>query len=252
MKRGSLALGLILLCASPAIAKRLAPHPLAPIIRDGVKYDAPLWASPPDRDQNGGFIEAHSLETDRLLWRLKVYEVKHDPRLESDVQDVFITTMRFMDGRLEVTNERGATYLIDVDQKKVISGGPRRREAEEPITAQYNFLLGSYECVGRWPDSKKTYSGRVRISEAGQGVKIVRLIDGKKTEAAGKFNTATADKIQVLTMKFRQDQADYEETCLVSGDLDNYPRMTCYLYTQTSKKVGLETLFPDHGQLERP
>ncbi len=38
---------------------------------------------------------------------------------------------------------------------------------------------------------------------------------------------------------------------MVSPDLNNYALITCYLYSNKTKKVGLETLFPDHGQLER-
>jgi len=121
--------------------------------------------------------------------------------------------------------------------------------AEEATLATYNYLVGSYECIGRWPDSNKTFSGRVEISKAAEGVKMTRMIDGEKIEAVGKYGTATPDKIPVLRVKFNQKGKAYEETCLISSDLDNYPRITCYLYTEKTKKVGLETLFPDHGQL---
>lgn len=123
--------------------------------------------------------------------------------------------------------------------------------AEPPGMAQYRFLVGNYECIGKWPDSKKTYSGRVVISELEDGVKMVRTINGKKVEAVGKYGTATPDEIRVLRVKFIQDGVGYDETCMVGGDLDNYSRITCYVYTGNSKRVGLETLFPDYGQLER-
>jgi len=121
--------------------------------------------------------------------------------------------------------------------------------AQEATLAQYDYLVGSYECIGRWPDSNKTFSGRVEISKTSEGVKLIRMIDGEKIEAVGKYGTATPDGIRTLRVKFNQKGKAYEETCLVSSDLDNYPRITCYLYTEKTKKVGLETLFPDHGQL---
>jgi hypothetical protein len=124
--------------------------------------------------------------------------------------------------------------------------------ADTSSMAQYRFLVGNYECIGRWPDSKKTYTGRVEISELDDGVKMVRTINGKKVEAVGKYGTATPDEIRVLRVKFIQDGVEYDETCMVSGDLDNYSRITCYVYTGNSKRVGLETLFPDYGQLKRP
>lgn len=115
--------------------------------------------------------------------------------------------------------------------------------------SDYDYLVGSYECIGRWPDSSNTYSGRVEISESGNGVKIIRTINGQKITATAKYETVTPDKIEVLRVRFTQKGKDYEETCMVRGDLDNYARITCYMYTKGTKKVGLETLFPDHGQM---
>ncbi|MBI5607278.1 MAG: hypothetical protein HY902_00190 [Deltaproteobacteria bacterium] len=124
--------------------------------------------------------------------------------------------------------------------------------AEDPDQARYRFLVGSYACVGRMPDSTKTYTGQVQIREAKGGIRVVRTIAGKKVEATGQFGTVTPDKISVLNLRFRQDHLDYEATCLVSTDLDNYPRITCHVATGKSKKVGLETLFADYGQLGTP
>lgn len=123
--------------------------------------------------------------------------------------------------------------------------------AEEPIAAQYSFLVGKYECIGRWPDSDRTYSGHVEISEMKDGIKMIRTIDGKKVEAIGKYGTATSDKIQVLGISFKQYGVDFEETCMVDVDGENYARISCYVYSTKTKKVGLESLFSDHGQLRR-
>ncbi len=116
---------------------------------------------------------------------------------------------------------------------------------------QYDYLVGKYECIGRWPDSDQTYSGRVEISTTPHGITIARTINGRRIEASGKLETATPDKAQVLRVTFGQDGQSYEQTCLVSGDLDNYARVTCYSYSSKTKKVGLESWFSDHGQLQR-
>ncbi len=116
---------------------------------------------------------------------------------------------------------------------------------------QYDYLVGKYDCIGRWPDSDQTYSGRVEISKTPQGIAISRTISGRRVEAVGKFGTATPDKAQILRVTFVQDGESYEQTCLVSGDLDNYPRVSCYSYSNKTKKVGLESWFSDHGQLQR-
>ncbi len=121
----------------------------------------------------------------------------------------------------------------------------------EEDAAQYDYLVGNYECIGRWPDSSQTYSGRLEISKAPQGITITRTIAGQRIEASGKFATATPDAIRVLRVTFSQGGESYEQTCLVSGDLDNYARITCYLYSSKTKRVGLESWFADHGQLQR-
>jgi len=121
----------------------------------------------------------------------------------------------------------------------------------EASTTQYGDLVGHYECIGRWPDSNHTYAGRVEVSKAPQGITITRTIDGQQIEASGKFGTATPDASRVLRVTFIQNGERYEQTCLVSADLDNYARITCYLYSNKTTKVGLESWFPDHGQLRR-
>ena len=123
--------------------------------------------------------------------------------------------------------------------------------ADEQTEAAYDFIAGPYVCVGKRPDSNRTYAGRVDISRQGDGVRLVRTIDAQRVEASGSFGTATADKIPVLRVKFKQHGVAYEETCMVDSDPDNYARLTCYLYSEKTTTVGLEALFPDHGQLVR-
>lgn len=110
---------------------------------------------------------------------------------------------------------------------------------------------GKYILVGRWPDSGKTYSGSAVFSSDGSSLKISRSIGSQKAEAIGEFSAATPDKIPTLTIRFKQDGNEYEETCMYKGDLENYYRITCYVYRDSTKSVGLETYFPDYGQLVR-
>src|SRR6266478_170731 len=99
-----LLLGLSLGCPA-ADAKRSAPKEVSPVNNQGVNYTAPHWGALNGRAQNGQYIQARSAETDKLLWELRIYEVKYDSKLESDVQDIFITSLKVVEGHLEVTNE---------------------------------------------------------------------------------------------------------------------------------------------------
>ena len=123
--KGILLLVALSLGVFPAQAKRSAPKDVPPVTVGGVKYSAPHWGKAIGKMQNGGYIQANNVETGKLLWELRVYEFKYDANLEGDVQDVFITSLRLVDGNLEVVNERGDTFVVDIAKRKVIKGADR-------------------------------------------------------------------------------------------------------------------------------
>jgi outer membrane protein assembly factor BamB len=102
--------------AGSAEAKRAAPKDVPPVTRDGVVYSAP-------HDQMGCVV-AKDEKTGKVLWTKKVYIVKYDPNLESDVQDCFITELRFEDGKLIVSNEKNEQFELDpaTQAVKVLKG----------------------------------------------------------------------------------------------------------------------------------
>ena len=113
------------------------------------------------------------------------------------------------------------------------------------------FFAGKYEIVGRRPDSNQTYSGKATISANGNELKIVRSVNGRMIEGIGKFDRVTPDKIPVIRISFRENGKLVEETCMFAGDLDNYLRITCVVYSKATKRAGLETYFPNDGRLEK-
>lgn len=106
-------------------AKRAAPKEVPPVTIQGVKVTAPHWGRANGKTQNGGYLEATSVETGKVLWELKVYEVRPNPKLEGDVQDVFITSLKLVDGNLEILNEAGDKFVVDLSKRKVITGANR-------------------------------------------------------------------------------------------------------------------------------
>ena len=94
----------------------------------------------------------------------------------------------------------------------------------------YSFLEGTYHLIGRLPDSKETYSGKVVLKKTDDVFQITRVINGKEIKGVGKLEAATADKIKVLRIRFIDESKRYEATCLVNSDLDNYARLSDYLY----------------------
>ena len=104
---------------------------------------------------------------------------------------------------------------------------------------------GSYEVIGRYPDSHQTYTGNIILNKSGETLEVIRKINNKTIKGIGKIEPASADKINVLRVRFTEDSNEYEATYLINMDLDNYGRLTGYIYLKDggTKKPGVEALF---------
>jgi hypothetical protein len=96
-----------------ALAKRTAPPKVEPVIHDGIRYVAP------NDDGRRTYIQAWDVQTNRKLLELTVFTNRIEPRLEEDVQWVFINKLNVLDDTLLVTSERGKTYRIDLSTKAI-------------------------------------------------------------------------------------------------------------------------------------
>src|SRR6266513_2139642 len=105
-----------------ASAKRAASAKVEPVIYEGVRYVVP------NDDGRRAYIEAWDVRTNKKLWDLTVFTNRIDPKLEEDVQWVFIKTLSAQDGTLIVTSERGKTYRVDLKTRAVT-------QSERPSTA---------------------------------------------------------------------------------------------------------------------
>ena len=96
-----------------ASAKRSAPAKVESVIHEGVRYVAP------NDDGRRGYIQAWDVQTNKKLWELTLFINRIDPKLEQDVQWVFVKSLSIRDGMLMVTSERGKTYQVDLKTKTV-------------------------------------------------------------------------------------------------------------------------------------
>src|SRR4051812_14661128 len=76
-----LLVAVLILGVGDANAKRKAPEEVLPVSFQRVKYSAPHWGLANGDKQNGGFIEATALDTGKLLWKLRIYEIKLRPQI---------------------------------------------------------------------------------------------------------------------------------------------------------------------------
>jgi hypothetical protein len=94
-------------------ADRNPPPKVAPLIRDGIRYERHIGG--PDDPQTGGMIAAYDVASGKRLWMLVVFDNVRNPDFEGDAQDVFVAEMHFdVDGTLRVTDERGDHWVVDV------------------------------------------------------------------------------------------------------------------------------------------
>lgn len=111
------------------------------------------------------------------------------------------------------------------------------------------FLTGKYLLVGKAVDSDETYTGKVEIFLENETLKVRRKIEKQVTVGDATIESALNGDAKVLRIRFSESDVKYEETCLWRSDLNNYARISCYLYQPGVKTMspGLEVLFYDHA-----
>ena len=118
---------------------------------------------------------------------------------------------------------------------------------DDETSSLYNFLEGRYQVIGRYPDSKETYAGKAALKKDGDSLKVVREIGDEVVEGLGRIEASMADDAKVLRVRFIRSGSEYEVTYVIASDLDNYARLTGYVYLLggSTKQAGLEALFVD-------
>ncbi len=129
------------------------------------------------------------------------------------------------------------------------NGGHREEPAPTPAMAA-EFLAGSYDVVGRYPESERTYAGTMTIAlptTETETLSVTRVINGITRQGIGALAT-TADAAVVLRVQFEEGGETLEATYLIGSDLDNYARLTGYVYAKSGGTIlpGIEALFHDH------
>lgn len=117
------ALFLAIILPDLSSAKRSAPTTVEPVVYEGVRYVAP------NDDGRRGHIEAWEVRTNKKLWDLTVFTNSIDPKMEEDVQWVFINRLFVREGTLFVVSERGNTHEVDLKTKEITPADPVSSQA---------------------------------------------------------------------------------------------------------------------------
>jgi hypothetical protein len=111
-----------------------------------------------------------------------------------------------------------------------------------------DFLLGKYLLVGKGIDTGRAYTGKVEIFREKGELRVKRIIDNKVVVGSAAIEFALGGDADVLRFRYNEGGKKYEQTCLWLSDLDNYARISCYLYESGVHTInpGLEVLFHDY------
>jgi hypothetical protein len=153
---------LFMVCAAVLLpclvsAKRAAPARVEPVIYEGVRYVAP------NDDGRRAYIEAWDVQSNKKLWELTVFTNRIDPKLEEDVQWIFVTKLSVRDHTLVVTSERGKTYQIDLKTKAITQSDLESSQAHEE-TAQFHDIPAPIQRVITNGSLAKEYEVSSRVS----------------------------------------------------------------------------------------
>jgi hypothetical protein len=98
--------------ADPASAKRATPKPVSPVVHEGITYSAP--------NQGGSAVYVVASDaTGKEQFRIKVFDTPIDPKMEEDVQWVFITELKSEGDFLLVKDEKGRCFAINLTTRSV-------------------------------------------------------------------------------------------------------------------------------------
>jgi hypothetical protein len=111
---------------SPADKKRRSAVHAKPVVHKGVKYEAVLWTEPtwgsdPLPDTATAFVFAMKADDGSELWRAKLYDVRFDPDMERDKQEVYVEklSLNLFGTKLKAVDEKGRKYAIDLESHAV-------------------------------------------------------------------------------------------------------------------------------------
>jgi hypothetical protein len=123
------------------------------------------------------------------------------------------------------------------------------KDEKTQADALLGFVVGDYVIVGRDPDGGAPYSGTARVEPRKGGLLLNRRRGENEITAIGRFEVPSPpNEGRVLRLRW-YDPDPVLMTCLVSADLDNYPRLTCTWLHEgwQPAQPGLEAMFPAAG-----
>jgi hypothetical protein len=108
----------VLLCfVAFAAAKRIYVKYPDSVIADGIEYKSTYKGGWLFHD---AFMEATETNSNKKIWKKKIYSTLMNPIIEEDAQWVLIISVVLKDGKLLIENEKNRHYILDIKTQKLV------------------------------------------------------------------------------------------------------------------------------------
>jgi len=106
--------------SNPSASRPPAPE-VPPVDYKGVHYEQDLQSTQHGGSGLGGYLAAYDMATRKLLWTVKVYDVKDYSAEGVGGIGLYFKSMKLVPGRdeLAIENEAGGRYVVDLHTRSV-------------------------------------------------------------------------------------------------------------------------------------
>lgn len=119
-------------------------------------------------------------------------------------------------------------------------------EPKENGVAYVAYLMtGKYTIIGRMPNSKTMYSGRISLDARGRKMAFVRTINHVTVRGMATFETPPSCMNSVIRLRFLQNGQWYIGLYEWTVDTNNTFRLAGRIASKDTKLPGYEAFFPD-------
>lgn len=109
MKKKLVILTMIMIMSPIVQADRISPAQIKPITKNGTVYKDQFEAT---STGFALFILAKKISNDSIIWKTKIYSKEFNKELETDVQEIYLSSLVLKKDKLIAVDETGKTYEI--------------------------------------------------------------------------------------------------------------------------------------------
>ncbi len=141
------------------LGARLEPAPVPSISHEGMRYEVVHQPTGYARDQTGGYVTVRDIKTNKINKDLKIYDICYNLKLERDVQDVFIKRMVQTGNQLELENESGEKFILNLKNHHIKPLQPSKQPINQSRTGSGCIKITRLKVVANVQKGSVSFDG---------------------------------------------------------------------------------------------